>query len=418
MRLSAAHDGAFAFVRLTGRLDGESARHLSDTIEDLLRDGARAIELDMAGVEYLSSAGLRVLAQKSEDLTALRGSLEIVTPSPEARAMLEAAGLYAGLVRENTPTRVSRGSGRFTHWGFPSVSAQHGTYEISRYSDDGITCRLYGPGESPLGHPVDPARCRTVRFPGRSFGLGIGTIGPKVEDALPRLGELIAAEGIVAYLPTEGTRTPDYMLSHASHAPEAVLASGLAWEGLFSDLMRFSTLPDSDEVPLAELAEVCVEMSGTDAVAIAAVAEMNAVVGASLLRSPGLLGAGLGGDRGAAEIREWLSFTPEPAHQGCTALIVGVVARRPSAPLAGHLRALDGSGVLQGHLHAAIFPYVPVPQRTVMLPELIGRLFETAAPKDVLHLLHDDRGAEAVGATGILRGVCWMARVTGVEVVA
>ena len=62
MRVSAAHDGPMAVVRLTGRLDGESARHLSDTIEDLLREGARSIEIDMSAVEYLSSAGVRVLA--------------------------------------------------------------------------------------------------------------------------------------------------------------------------------------------------------------------------------------------------------------------------------------------------------------------------------------------------------------------
>jgi anti-anti-sigma factor len=417
MRVSAAHDGPMAVVRLKGRLDGESARHLSDTIEDLLREGARSIEIDMSGIEYLSSAGIRVLAQKSEDLSALRGSLHVVTPSTEARGMLDAAGLSAMLVRESAPTRVSGSSGRFTHWGLPTINAQHGSYEVSRYGDEGIQCRLYGSGASPLGGPVDPSRCRTVPFPARSFGIGVGAIGSKVEETAPRFGELIAAEGVVAFLPTEGTRTPDYLLSYADHAPQAVLASGLAWEGLFSDLMRFSIKPNSDEVPLAELAEVCVEMSGTDAVAIAVVAEMKALVGASLRRSPVQLEAGLTGEEDAAQIREWLSFTPEPAYPGSTALIVGVAARRPTGPLADHLRPLDKTGTLQAHLHAAVFPYMPVPQRTVMLPALIGRLFSESAPRDILHLLNDDRD-DAVGQTGLLRGVCWMSRVTSVEVVS
>lgn len=416
--MSAAHDGPLAVVRLAGRLDGESARNLSDTIEDLLREGARWIELDMSGIDYLSSAGLRVLAGKSEDLAVLRGSLDVVTPSPEARRMLEAAGLYAGLVRPDAPARISRGSERFTHWGMPSVKAHHGNYEVSRYGDAGVSCRLYGPGGSPVGAPGDPAHWRAVSFPAQSFGVGVGAIGHRLEDAAPRLGELIAAEGILAYLPTEGLRTPDYMLRYPSHAQEAVLASGMTWDGLFNNLMRFSTLPDSDEVPLAELAEVCVEVSGAETVAIAVVAEMNALVGASLLRSPGLLTPNPAETPEAADLREWLSFTPEPAHLGCTALIVGVVARRPSEPLAGHLKPLDQTGALQGHLHAAVFPYVPVPLRTVVLSDLIERLFEVSAPKDVLHLLHDDRGTEAVGQTGFLRGVCWMARITSVEAVS
>jgi anti-anti-sigma factor len=419
MRVSAAHDGPMAVVRLSGRLDGESARHLSDTIEDLLREGARSLEIDMSGVEYLSSAGIRVLAKKAEDLSALRGSLHIVAPSPEASRTLDAAGLSATLVRDNAaPGRASVRSGRFTHWGLPTISAQHGSYEVSRYSDDGVQCRLYGSGSSPLDGPIDPARCRTLPFPARTFGIGVGAIGRTVEETTPRFGELVAAEGIVAYLPTEGTRIPDYMLSYADSAPQAVLGSGLAWDGLFSDLMRFSIQPNSDEVPLAELAEVCVEMSGTEAVAIAIVAEMNALVGASLRRSPALLEAGLTGPEDAAQIREWLSFTPEPAYLGSTALIVGVAARRPSEPLAGHLRPLDQTGALQGHLHAVVFPYLPVPQRTVMLPALIGRLFSESAPRDILHLLYDDRGQDAVGQTGLLRGVCWMSRVTSVEVVS
>ena len=417
MLVSATHDGPLALVRLTGRLDGESARHLSDTIEDLLREGARSIEIDMSAVEYLSSAGIRVLAQKSDDLANLRGSLHVMTPSAEVRRIIEAAGLSTGLVREDAPTRIIGSSGRFTHWGFPAITARHGSYEVSRYTNEGVRCRLYGAGGGLLEGPLDPLQCRVVPFPPRSFGVGVGAIGTRVEDTASRFGELVAAEGIVTYLPTEGTRTPDYMLSYPSYAPQAVLASGLAWDGMFNDLMRFSTQPDSDEVPLAELAEVCVEMSGTDAVVIAAVAEMQAVVGASLRRSPGVFQESGPASSDATGLREWLSLTPEPAYPGSTALIVGVVARRPSEPLAGHLRALDGSGSLQGHLHAVIFPYLPVPQRTVMLPELVGRLFDDSAPRDVLHLLHDDRGPDAIGQTGLLRGVCWMARIASLEVV-
>jgi anti-anti-sigma factor len=417
MRLSATHDGPIAVVRLTGRLDGESARHLSDTIEELLREGARSIELDMAEVNYLSSAGLRVLAGKSQDLAELRGSLDVVEPSPTVRNMLEAAGLLAALVRESTATRLSKGSGRFTHWGLPGVHAHHGSYEISRYGDDGVRCRLYQAGIERFLAPVDPAGCRTVQFPARAFGIGIGAIGNRAEDVAPRLGELIAAEGVVSYLPTEGESTPDYVFTYPTRVPEAVLASGIVWEGLFSDLMRFSTLPDSDEVPLTELAEACLDMSGSDLVAIALVAEMKALVGASLRRSPALLAANRAPGTGAASLREWLSFTPEPAHQGSTALLVGIVARRPTGPLVSLLRPLDSAGHLHGHIHAAVFPYEPVPQRTVMLPELIRRLYEASTPRDILHLIHDDRGADVAGQTGLQRGVCWMARVTDVEVV-
>jgi hypothetical protein len=99
-------------------------------------------------------------------------------------------------------------------------------------------------------------------FPRQTFGIGIGAIGDRYEDGVPRFGEFLAAEGIAAYLPTEGNRVPDFMLTYAKKPPKAVLLQGITWQGMFSDLIRFSTQPDADEIPLAELAEVGVERLG------------------------------------------------------------------------------------------------------------------------------------------------------------
>jgi len=193
MRVSAGHDGLFSVVRLAGRLDGEAARNLSDTLEDALREGARSIELEMADVEYLSSAGIRVLARFTEDLSALRGTLHVVAPSPRARAVLEAAGLGSTIIAQSGLPRAANPSGRFSRWGLPAVDARFGSYEISHYSDDGVKCGLVGPGGSTLGQPVDAAAHRVVSFPKQTFGLGIGALGDRYEDGAPRFGELLAA---------------------------------------------------------------------------------------------------------------------------------------------------------------------------------------------------------------------------------
>ncbi len=415
MRVEAGYDGLFAVVRLAGRLDGEAARNLSDTLEDALREGARSIELDMGEIDYLSSAGVRVLTRFIEGLAALRGTLHIVAPSPSARAVLESAGLGSSIIDQSGLPRASNPSGRFSRWGLPSIDARFGSYEISHYCEDGVTCQLIGPPVSLLGVPSDPQASRVVTFPKQRFGFGIGALADRYENGAPRFGEFIAAEGIAAYRPTEGNGVPDFLLTYAKKPPQAVLLQGLVWQGLFSDLMRFSTQPDADEIPLAELAEVSIEMLGADAVAMAMVAEVNGIVGASLRRSPATLPWEHAGLTDAAHLREMISFTPEPAHQSSTALILGVAARRPDPLLAPYLRPMDAAGSLMGHFHAAVFPYSPVPQRTVMLPALLERLFQESALRDVLHVVHDDRGAEGAGQTGIQRGVCWLARIAGTE---
>jgi anti-anti-sigma factor len=158
MQVSAGHDGLFSVVRLAGRLDGEAARNLSDTLEDALREGARSIELEMAEVGYLSSAGIRVLFRFIEGLSALRGTLHILAPSPPVRAVLEAAGLGSAIITEPALPRVANPSGRFSRWGLPTIDARFGSYEISHYCDEGVRCRLVGPPAPSLARRSTPRR--------------------------------------------------------------------------------------------------------------------------------------------------------------------------------------------------------------------------------------------------------------------
>jgi len=48
-------------VKVSGRIDSVTAPKLAETIDAIMNDGRFKIVMDMSGVEYMSSAGLRVL---------------------------------------------------------------------------------------------------------------------------------------------------------------------------------------------------------------------------------------------------------------------------------------------------------------------------------------------------------------------
>ena len=50
MKIDAAREGGAAVLRLGGRLDREGAEHLSNTLEDLLRDGVRSLTIDLGNI--------------------------------------------------------------------------------------------------------------------------------------------------------------------------------------------------------------------------------------------------------------------------------------------------------------------------------------------------------------------------------
>ena len=84
MNITTTQEGPNPTVRLTGRLDGEGALQLAETLDRLLRDGRRSVVLDMSGVTYLSSPGTMVLHRAHQDYTSARGALHVISPSREA----------------------------------------------------------------------------------------------------------------------------------------------------------------------------------------------------------------------------------------------------------------------------------------------------------------------------------------------
>jgi anti-anti-sigma factor len=106
MKMLIAHDGACIVVRLAGRLDGESAEQLSDTLDRLLREGQRNVLLDLEDVTYLSSPGTQVLNRAHQEFSSVRGELKVGPASAAALEALSLADLKSRLVVEANPAET------------------------------------------------------------------------------------------------------------------------------------------------------------------------------------------------------------------------------------------------------------------------------------------------------------------------
>ena len=392
-------------------MDREGAEHLSQSLEELLREGVRSVAIDLATVTYLSSAAATVLSRWHQELAALRGEVRLTSLPPAVRESLAILG-WDSRFETNAGSEPGPVDLRLSSWQMSATIARSGEYQMSACVPDGtLRCRLHGHPDWLTHVPLGPDDCDVVALPANAFGLGLGAIGGGYDDCRDRLGELLAVAGCVAHFPNDGARMADYLVGDGEVAPRAVLASGLTCEGAFSKLVRFSTKPDVDAVPLSEVAGVCLDAMGGTAAGVVIAAETLGLSGARIRRSPAAPDASPLGFEVSA-LREWLSFTPERASALTTTLAAGVVARTPEGALAAHLRPFGWSGNLYGHFHAAVFSYRPLPQRTVELGVLARGLFKDHQLRDVLHLVWDDRGEDGVAESTIVRGVAWVAPVT------
>src|SRR5260221_13688570 len=73
MEITQQQAGQFTELLVKGRLDGYWAGHLSSALEDVIRGGADHVRLNLAGVSYVSSMGIRVLLQFYQQLNGIHG---------------------------------------------------------------------------------------------------------------------------------------------------------------------------------------------------------------------------------------------------------------------------------------------------------------------------------------------------------
>jgi len=76
-------------LALTGRLDTHSYGELDRQLAPLLASGIQSLVLDLAGLEYISSAGVRSIFKARKALSAHGGKVVVVNPQPQIQKVFD-----------------------------------------------------------------------------------------------------------------------------------------------------------------------------------------------------------------------------------------------------------------------------------------------------------------------------------------
>ena len=374
-------------LQLKGRLDANWADHVGSAIETAIRAGQHQIDLDLAQVDYISSAGIRVLVKYFKQLKAARGTLRVVRTTEAVLSVLQLSGIAAMLVTVAEAPQPAQSAAETSRWEKNGV-----TFEThDQQSGQALDCQLHGHPEKLAAGQLSAAQSVRVRFDADVFGVGLGAFGNGPEDARGRFGECLAVAGTAVAQPTDGSSVPDFQITEGQLVPELSLLYGLTARGGFARLLRF---------------EAALENLQTPAAGFAILAESASVVGATLRRSPAL--ANGQSPWNFPGVRDWLSFTTERRDERDVVLILGFAVREPAGEAAQFLRRVGPGTTAQGHFHAAVFPYRPLPKGNLNLKESVAGLLATESAQTVMHLLADEREFEGVGQTDLMRGACWV----------
>lgn len=91
--IEVSEDDTGAVLVLRGELDPHTAPRLRGEIDRALGAGRVNLVLDLAGLSFIDSSGLRVIISAHKDSSERDGHLVLRSPSPTARRLLDITGL-------------------------------------------------------------------------------------------------------------------------------------------------------------------------------------------------------------------------------------------------------------------------------------------------------------------------------------
>jgi anti-sigma B factor antagonist len=84
--------GSVNIIRLSGRLDAYSATDVEKKLDVLINDGKVNMVVNLEGLEYISSSGLRVFLAGLKKVRKVRGDIKLACMKPYIREVFDIAG--------------------------------------------------------------------------------------------------------------------------------------------------------------------------------------------------------------------------------------------------------------------------------------------------------------------------------------
>ncbi|HEX2906405.1 MAG TPA: STAS domain-containing protein [Phototrophicaceae bacterium] len=92
MNINVSERDHVTLIEASGRIDSMNAHQLGEALSHEIDGGHSQIVLDLANVDFMSSAGLREIVAALKKVRA-SGDLRLARPSPRVQEVLEMAGL-------------------------------------------------------------------------------------------------------------------------------------------------------------------------------------------------------------------------------------------------------------------------------------------------------------------------------------
>lgn len=89
MKIAKVEKEGVVCLKIDGRLDAKTASEAESTVKEVLREGRPHLLFDLSGMDYISSAGLRVILMAVKELRSKKGKVALCALTPYVKEIFD-----------------------------------------------------------------------------------------------------------------------------------------------------------------------------------------------------------------------------------------------------------------------------------------------------------------------------------------
>jgi anti-anti-sigma factor len=376
---------------LKGRIDALTSPDIEKEFNALILSGERIIIADLAGVDYISSAGLRVFLGIQKRLKKAGGQVILFRPAGSVLEVFNISGMTKmfrivssieeigeSIRSEEVTTEVVSGE-------FEGI-----VIEYMKFAEEKGSFSVVGSQDNLAGAAYTERDVVTVKPSDMQFGTGLATFGEKYEDYKGLFGESMMINRNFFFYPAVKHPVVDFMIdSHVDANFTYKFLHGFGFSGPYQYVLSFNC--KNGFVEIDNLIKAIFDITDKNILGIVLLAESKGIMGMHLKKAPI---AEQRPDNGKdifdpVNFPEWIDFPIEPADINNIIAGTGIAIRDRSLVRSGIKTIISEGGFF--HIHAGIFEKGPLSKQLKDFEKELNRVLSELQIYKVQHILGKSR---------------------------
>ncbi|MDQ1267124.1 MAG: hypothetical protein QG635_2278 [Bacteroidota bacterium] len=386
-------------ITLSGRIDSMSSPEFDRLFKELTASGERSIIVDFSGVNYISSAGLRVFLSAQKQLAKAGGELICYNIPPGILQVFKISGFMQifRIINDLSELGISSESEKseavIESRQFCNISINYSVSSVK----SGILS-IIGNQDLLPDSEFDKESVVSVKPSEIKYGTGLAALGENYDEYKEYFGEAIVMNHNLFFYPAVKRPAVDFMIfSPEENSMEYRFLHGFSFSGELKTLMSFEGIDGFVELP--DLVNSFFEISKANKLGVVFLAESKGFWGMNLKRVP--LRENKPEDSNIFDgknFAEWMNFPVEPGDINNIIAGCGIAVRDKSLESESLQKLFSKDS--NYHIHSVVFEKEILNKNPNEFESELKRITSELEPLKVQHVLGKTRFSG--GVAGII----------------